>query len=241
MDFPPWIESALASLAAPPQLRARLTRRWKELEQDVLPAFARLPDDRARQRLFEQLLWAIRYHDPAATRAQRRDRARATELDREIRQAAGALAELCHQREALAPPSARPPPWEVLARAAAHFPDWATTARLDSFLIIATTQSRPGPAWSHVFAALAEAGPEEPPADPILASRKATADPVRALLVAVDRLRRAGLLPSSFKIPDQAMATWLNVTLEPPETLDAEGVKKVRRRWRGDDSRLKIV
>ena len=115
-QLPPWVESALETLAPPPfnetepneEARARhealcdhVRKCWRDLRIDFVPEIDKLRDDIGKQLVFEQVLVALKWYHPAATKRRREARAELARLDGLAIKRARKLAKTLQERKQL--------------------------------------------------------------------------------------------------------------------------------------------
>src|SRR2546426_8851043 len=252
--FPEWARQALASFEPVPAfgatavnsagiarqraLVAQVREAWPALCKIVVPEFHRLSDDDlVRQRVFESVLCLLKYCGTNAHYVERRKaQHEADRLAQVIAAKAGELADLLYQRSDLTEREGLVDEipdlfdslesWYADAEQNPEYAAWASVADncFRQFLIIARTQSRPGPGLAELLQVVAERPRFD---DRAPQSRKATSDLRRALLGRLDPANLAVLgAPADFRFADAAIADLLTVLFA--EATDADDVRKLR-------------
>lgn len=243
-NIPAWARNEINLLK--PKDCAATIERWSEIKRDVLPHLESLAD---AQKGYVLRIAMGNYSDYGGeiTKEVRQQLRRLKEVNEGIRKHAKAMAKLLRTRKEIkekAHVSDRQPDlWELIEASAKNYPVWEHVAhdkmqdfyiKRQEFLRIATDQSAQGPDLEDVLDGWEEYWGEEYSLGSALHTRQAgPSDYVRLILAKLEKYKRAAIIPSSFDLPDSALATLVNVVfnLSAEGALTEDAVRKNRARW----------
>lgn len=195
-------------------LAAKMHTAWPSLRPRVVRELEPLAEDE-RQRVLEDVLHVLKYRGTNEWFADQREAHRnVARLTTAIEAKADELAQLfrrrsdlCDRHDLVEPGPDLPDcleSWLDNAKKAVEFSAWACTAghNLARFLVVARSQSRPGPGLAEFVDVIARGAPPALESTPP-ASRKRTSDLRRALIEAVDSPRTTR---SNFSFSHEAIA-----------------------------------